>query len=299
MQTSGYIWYNGKLVDWDKASTHVLTHGLHYGSGVFEGIRFYSSENGPAIFKLKEHVDRLFYSAGVLAMEITYSKQEISDAIVATVKACKLKEGYIRPLVYYGCEVMGVNPTGSPVDVMVSCWAWGAYLASDMVDIKTSKYIRIHPDSTVCDAKICGHYINGILASIELRNTHYHEALFLDMNGNIAEGTSANFFIIKDRIMYTPELGTILAGITRATVIDFAKRQGIKVVEKNIKLEDAYAADEAFFTGTAVEVTPIKSIDDKVIGNGDLGPISKLCKESYYKMVRGEIAEYDSAITYA
>lgn len=298
MQKTDYIWYNGKLVEWDKATTHVLTHTLHYGGGAFEGIRFYKTANGPAIFKLKEHVDRLFYSANALAMEVPFTHQEVSDAIIETVRVNKLDQGYIRPLVYFGYGIMGVNPNGAPVDLIVACWPWGAYLPHDMVDIKTTKYIRVHPKSTIADAKLCGHYLNGILASIEIRGTHYHEALFLDADGKIAEGAGENFFIIKDGTMYTPSLGKILAGITRDTIMGIAKENNIKVIEKSLTLEDAYAADEAFFTGTAAEVTPIKSIDDKVIGSGKQGPVTTICKDTYHKIIRGEIEAYQSYLTY-
>ena len=298
MQTTDYIWYNGKLVEWDKATTHVLTHTLHYGGGAFEGIRFYKTDKGPAIFKLKEHVDRLFYSAKALAMDVPFSEQEIFDAIVETVRVNKLEQGYIRPLVYFGYGVMGVNPINAPVDLIIACWPWGAYLPHDMVDIRTTKYIRIHPKSTIADAKLCGHYLNGILASIEIRGTHYHEALFLDADGNIAEGAGENFFIIKDGVIYTPTLGKILAGITRKTIMGIAEENGIRVVERSLTLEDAYAADEAFFTGTAAEVTPIKSIDDNVIGSGQQGPVTTLCKDMYHKIVCGEISAYNQHLTY-
>lgn len=297
MQKTDYIWYSGKLVEWDQATTHVLTHTLHYGGGAFEGIRFYNTDKGPAIFKLAEHVERLYYSGDALAMDIPFTQEEICQAIIDTVRANKLKEGYIRPLVFFGYGAMGVNPVNAPVELIIACWPWGAYLPVEMVDIKTTKYIRVHPKSTIADAKLCGHYLNGILSLIEIRGTHYHEALFLDADGYIAEGAGENFFIVKDGVIYTPSLGKILAGITRNTIIELARSHQYEVIEKPITLEEAYQADEAFFTGTAVEVTPIKSIDDNEINAGKLGPVSALLKNTYHRIVRGQEPEYLDALT--
>lgn len=288
MQETEQIWFNGKLVPWNEAKVHVLTHSLHYGGGAFEGIRFYQTEKGPAIFRLKEHVERLLYSCQILHMTLPYSKEEISEAIIQVVKINGLKEGYIRPLAFYGYTKMGVNPVGNPVELIIACWPWGAYLPHASVDIKTSKYIRLHPDSTVIDAKLTGHYLNGILASLEIQNTHYHEVLFLDTHNFICEGAGENFFIVKDRTLYTPKPGTILAGITRSTIMELAHSLGLTVHEKNISLEEAYAADEAFFTGTAAEVTPIHSINDHVIGDGSIGPLTTQIKTAYMAMVQGK-----------
>ena len=262
MQTTELIWKNGELIPWAEATTHVLSHTLHYGGGAFEGIRFYATTQGPAIFRLNEHVERLLYSAEVLKMPMFYSKEEIILAIKELVRVNQLPSGYIRPLAYYGYGKMGVNPVGNPVELIIACWPWGAYLPHDSVDIKTSRFIRIHPDSTVVDAKLCGHYINSILASLELQGTHYHEALLLDSAGLITEGVGENFFMVKDGIIYTPKLGSILSGITRDTIIQLAHSLAITVVETDIPLDEACQADEAFFTGTAAEVTPIRSIND-------------------------------------
>ncbi len=300
MQTTDFIWHNGKMVPWDKAQVHVLTHGLHYGSGAFEGIRFYETAKGPAIFRLDEHIERWLYSCKALGMaeKLPYTFDELRAATIEVVKKNKLQHGYIRPLSYYGYGAMGVNPKNNPVEVMIACWPWGAYLPHDRVDIKTSSYIRIHPNSTVADAKICGHYVNGIMGSLELEGTEYHESLFLDFEGNIAEGAGENFFMMKDGVMYTPRLGNILAGITRATVIEVVRGMGIDLIETTITLKEAYAADEAFFTGTAAEVTPIRSIDGNVIGKDELGPISAQVKETYHAVIRGKVPEYDHYLTY-
>ncbi len=298
MQKTESIWYNGKLVPWDEAKIHVLTHGLHYGSGAFEGIRFYETSKGPAIFKLKEHVARLIFSASVLRMALPYTEEQITAAIIEVVRSNKVKEGYIRPILYYGYGKMGVNPTGCPVDLAIACWPWGAYLPHDAVDIKTSHYIRIHPDSTEVSAKLCGHYINSLLASVDLQGTHYHEALLLDSAGYISEGVGENFFMMKEGILYTPKLGTILPGITRATVIQLAKDWGLEVIEQDLLLTEAYAADEAFFTGTAVEITPIRSIDDKLIGKEQPGVISTKVKLAYSDIVRGKNPAYQKNLTY-
>lgn len=297
METTEFIWQNGGFVRWDDAKIHVLTHALHYGGGAFEGIRFYKTSKGPAIFRLREHIERLIYSMGVLQMESKYSVDALCEATIELVRRNKLEQGYIRPLAYYGYGVMGLNPRNAPVEVSIACWPWGAYLPHEMVDIKTSSYIRIHPRSTRADAKICGHYVNSILAVLELKGTKYHEALFLDSDGNIAEGPGENFFIVKGGKIYTPPLGTILAGITRQTVVDLARGMDLDVIEKRMKLEDAYASDEAFFTGTAAEVTPIRTIDDKVLGDGKLGPVTRKIRDTYLDVVYGRDDRHASYLT--
>lgn len=297
MQKTKSIWFNGELVPWDQANVHVLTHTLHYGGGAFEGIRFYNTDKGPAIFRLKDHIDRLLFSAKTLRMELPYSCEEICEAVQEVVRVNELPAGYIRPIAYFGYGKMGVNPIGSPPQLAIACWPWGAYLPHDAVDIKTSRFIRIHPASTQVEAKLCGHYLNGILAVLELQGTHYHEALFLDDDGFISEGAGENFFMLKDEIIYTPKLGTILAGITRSTVMEIAAKMGYKVVETNITLADAYQSDEAFFTGTAAEVTAIRSIDDKIIGNGAVGTVTATIKFAYLDIVHGKNTEYEKYLT--
>ncbi len=292
MQTTKTIWFNGDLIPWEDATVHVLTHTLHYGGGAFEGMRFYDSENGPAIFRLDDHIHRLLYSVKVLKMQLPWSHEVIVNAVKEVVRVNELKCGYIRPIAYYGYGKMGVNPVGSPPQLAIACWPWGAYLPHEAVDIKTSRYIRIHPQSTVVDAKLCGHYLNSILATLDLQGTHYHESLFLDEEGFISEGAGENFFMVKDEVLFTPQLGTILPGITRATILQRAKTLGYEVVEKNISLEEAYSCDEAFFTGTAAEVTPIRSIDDQILGNGAVGPATSAFKQDYLDIVHGKNPEY-------
>lgn len=300
MKETEIIWHNGKTIPWNNATVHVLSHTLHYGGGAFEGIRCYETSKGTAVFRLNEHVDRLIYSSKTLNIKLPYSKDQIIEAIKNVIKLNNLKEGYIRPIAFYGYGKMGVNPKGAPVEFYIACWPWGAYLPHDRVDIKTSQYIRIHPDSTIPDAKLCGHYLNGILASIELEDTDYHEALFLDSAGFVTEGVGENFFIVKDNNIYTPKLGGILAGITRDTILKLAQHLGYTIIEDNITLEKAYQADEAFFTGTAAEVTPIRSIDKHILGNyGEkIGPVTQKFKGAYADVVRGNNAEFFKYLTH-
>lgn len=298
MQTTETIWHNGKLVPWADAKIHVLTHTLHYGGGAFEGIRFYHTAKGPAIFRLNEHIDRLIYSTQALHMQLPYSKEQIIDAIKTVVRVNKLDAGYIRPIAFYGYGKMGVSPIGSPPELAIACWPWGAYLPHNSVDIKISSYIRIHPDSSVVDAKLCGHYVNSILASLELQGTHYHEALLLDSEGYITEGVGENFFMVKEGIIYTPKLGHILPGITRNTMFHLAKQLDRQIVEADLRPEQAYEADEAFFTGTAAEVTAIRSINDKRLGNQDIGEITAIIKKAYLDIVHGKDERFVEYLTY-
>jgi branched-chain amino acid aminotransferase len=299
MQTTQFIWHNGKLVPWNDAKVHVLTHTLHYGGGAFEGIRFYQTSQGSAIFRLPEHIDRLLFSASILKMNVPFSKEQLISAVRETVRINGLQEGYIRPLVYYGSGIMGVNPTGAPVELAIACWPWGAYLGHDMVDIKISKYVRIHPRSSVPEAKLCGHYVNSILVRLEIQGTHYHEGLLLDTEGNVAEGSGENFFIVKEGVLHTPKIGGILPGITRKTIMEIASKHNIKTIERDIKPDEVYTADEAFFTGTAAEVTPIRSIDDKVLGQGEkVGPITDKLRQAYLKVVQGKDDNFLKYLTF-
>jgi branched-chain amino acid aminotransferase len=298
MQETQYIWLDGKLVDWNKSTCHVLTHTLHYGSGVYEGIRVYKTSRGPAIFRLTEHVERLLFSAQSIKLNHGYSKDELAKAIIETVAANKLEEGYIRPLIFNGYGEMGVG-SKNPVSVMVACWPWPRYHESAVngLNVKTSSYIRIHPRSTIVEAKICGHYTNGILALQELEGTHYHEALMLDVDGFVSECSSANVFMVKDNIIYTPQLGTILPGITRDFVIKLATDYGYQVIENMFKPEAIKTADEAFFTGTAVETTLIRSLDDTIIGIEGSNPVFQYIKAGFAAVVRGETERYHNYLT--
>ncbi|MBU1089751.1 branched-chain amino acid transaminase [Patescibacteria group bacterium] len=296
-QTTEKIWMNGRMVDWQHANVHVLSHALHYGSGVFEGIRFYETSHGPAIFRLKEHIARLFYSAEALEMKIPFSRSEISAAICKTVRVNKIPSGYIRPLAFFDYGKMGLNPIGAPVSVAIACWPWGSYLGGKPIRVKTSKLIRLHPDSVVADAKVCGHYINSILASLEIKRAKFDEALFLDHRGFVAEGPGENIFFLKKGVLHTPKLGSILAGITRDSIIEIAKDFGICTREGNYRLKDLYSADELFFTGTAAEVQPIGSLDSKKIGGGKIGSLTKKLRETYLAATAGEIPKYKKWLT--
>ena len=289
---------DGEFVPWEDAKVHVLTHTLHYGAGAFEGVRAYETDKGPAIFRLTEHTERLFYSTKCIGMELPFSVQELDDATVELVRKNEVQHCYIRPLAFYGYGKMGLNPAGAPTHVIIACWPWGAYLPHEMVDLKVSSYIRIHPKSTIADAKIVGHYVNSILAVRELIGTNYHEALFLDLEGNIAEGPGENFFIVNGKEVTTPPLGTILAGITRETIMKLIVDLGYSVTERSISLDEALKAEEAFFTGTAAEVTPIRSIDDKVLGKGEVGELTAQLRDLYLDIVTGKSEKYSQFLTY-
>jgi len=296
-QITEKIWLNGKMTAWQNANVHVLSHALHYGSGVFEGIRFYETSKGPAIFRLKEHVARLFYSAKTLQMKIPHSRAKVSEAIHKTVQINKIPSGYIRPLAFFDYGKMGLNPVGAPVSLAIACWPWGSYLGGKPIRVKTSKLIRLHPKSVVADAKVCGHYVNSILASLEIQKTKFDEALFLDHKGFVAEGPGENIFFLKNGVLHTPKLGSILAGITRDTVVQIAKDLGVKTKEGNYKLRDFYAADEVFFTGTAAEVQPIASIDNKKIKDGKAGKFTTELRKTFLAAVAGEIPKYERWLT--
>ncbi|RMG40269.1 MAG: branched-chain amino acid transaminase [Candidatus Dadabacteria bacterium] len=298
MEPTEKIWFNGKFVNWQDATVHSLTHSLHYGGGVFEGIRFYNTERGPAVFRLRDHIKRLAYSAEALQVEIPYSIDDLCRATTELIAVNQISEGYIRPLVFFGYGRLGLNPQDLPVETLIACWAWGRYLPYEMVDVKVSKYRRISPDTTVADAKICGNYVNSILAVLEVRGTSYHEALFLDASGNIAEGPGENFFIVENRTVVTPPEGAILPGITRDTVMELARGEGLKVMEEKIPVERAQAADECFFTGTAAEVVPIRSIDDKTIGDGKPGEITRMLQVEYKKLVTGKLDSESNYLSY-
>jgi branched-chain amino acid aminotransferase len=298
MQETEYIWHKGSFVKWHEAQVHVLTHALHYGSAVFEGIRAYETPQGAAIFRLKEHIARLFYSASALRMMIPHTEEEVCQATIDLVAKNNLAACYIRPLAYYDYGVMGLNPRNAPTALSIACWPWGAYLPHDMVDLKTSSYIRIHPQSTKADAKISGHYVNSILSVLELQGTHYHESLLCDVDGNLMEGPGENLFLVSQGTLYTPALGGILAGITRDTIMTLAKDSGMTVVEKTLNHKDLFAADEAFYTGTAAEVTPIRSVDDRTIGGGTIGPVTQMIKQRYAELVRGQHDQYRSFLSY-
>jgi branched-chain amino acid aminotransferase len=278
-------------VPWREATTHVLTHSLHYGMGVFEGVRAYKTERGTAIFRLKEHTERLFRSAHIFQMQMPYSAEELNEAQKEVIRANNLESGYLRPLAFYGSEKMGVSPKGAKVHIIIAAWPWGAYLGEEGMQrgirIKTSSYTRHHVNITMVRAKASGNYMNSILANNEATTDGYDEALLLDPEGYACEGAGENIFIVKNGKLYTPDLTACLEGITRATVMQLAAEMGLEVIEKRITRDEVYCADEAFFTGTAAEVTPIRELDNRQIGPGHRGPITKALQEKYFDVVNG------------
>lgn len=297
----GYIWFDGKLVDWRDANTHVLTHTLHYGLGVFEGVRAYETSKGPAIFRLDDHTDRLFNSAKILGMKLPYSKAEINEAHKQVVRENKLKSCYFRPMAFYGSGKLGVAPPVDDVHVIVAAWPWGAYLGTDGLEkgirVKTSSFTRHHVNVTMCKAKANGNYMNSILANTEATRDGYEEALLLDVDGYVAEGSGENIFVIRKGKIYTPDLTSCLAGITRDTIFQLAAEFGYEVIEKRITRDEVYIADEAFFTGTAAEVTPIRELDGRPIGEGVRGPITAQLQAAYFAAVKGESAKHAGWLT--
>ncbi len=298
----GKIWIDGQLVDWRDAKVHVLTHTLHYGCGAFEGVRAYDTVDGPAVFRLQEHTDRLFNSAKILRMNIPFSKEEINAAQLEAVRANGLKSGYIRPLVWLGSEKMGVSPKGAAVHVMVAAWEWGAYLGEDGmkrgIRVKTSSYTRHHVNITMTQAKSVSNYTNSILANMEVTDDGYDEALLLDTAGFVSEGAGENIFIIKDGVIYTPDLSAgALNGITRNTIFHIAQDLGLNIVQKRITRDEVYICDEAFFTGTAAEVTPIRELDRIQIGAGSRGPITEKIQAAFFDIVNGRNSKYSHWLT--
>ena len=297
----GFIWHDGKLVPWREATTHVLTHSLHYGLAVFEGLRAYKTDDGPAIFRLKEHTDRLFNSAHIYMMKIPYSKEALMEAHREVVRANKLESCYLRPIAFYGSEKMGVSPKGAQVHVSIAAWPWGAYLGEDGlangIRVKTSSYARHHVNVSMCRAKYSGTYANSILANMEATEHGYDEALLLDVDGFVAEGAGENLFVVKDGQIYEPEIASALVGITRASVIQLAKELGFEVKAKRLTRDDLYIADEAFFTGTAAEVTPIRELDGRVIGTGSRGPITQKIQSLFFDVVNGRSPFHKSWLT--
>ncbi len=297
----GFIWHDGKLVPWRDATTHVLTHSLHYGLAVFEGVRAYHTVKGTAIFRLKEHTDRLFNSAHIYRMAIPYDKETLMAAQREVVRANGLDSAYIRPIAFYGSEKMGVSPKGASVHVSIAAWPWGAYLGEEGMEqgirVKTSSYARHHVNVTMARAKFSATYANSILANMEATEGGYDEALLLDVDGFVAEGAGENVFIVKDGVIYEPEIASALVGITRATILTLAKDLGIPVVSKRLTRDDLYIADEAFFTGTAAEVTPIRELDNRTIGAGHRGPITTRLQSLYFDVVNGRVPAHADWLT--
>ncbi|QYZ68006.1 MAG: branched-chain amino acid aminotransferase [Gammaproteobacteria bacterium (ex Lamellibrachia satsuma)] len=287
----GVIWLDGEMVPWREAKIHVLTHTLHYGMGVFEGVRAYHAEQGTSIFRLQDHTDRLFNSAHILGMPMPFDRDTLNAAQRAVVRENNLDSAYLRPMCFYGCEGMGLRADNLKVHVMAAAWEWGAYLGDDGINkgirIRVSSFTRHHVNATMCRAKANGNYMNSMMALQEALHDGYDEALLLDANGFVMEGSGENIFIVRDGVIYTPDLTSALDGITRRTVMSLAQELDIPVVEKRITRDEVYIADEAFFTGTAAEVTPIREVDNRAIGSGSRGPITEKLQTMYFDQVHG------------
>ena len=298
----GLIWFNNKFVPWREATTHVLTHTLHYGLGVFEGVRAYETKKGPAIFRLDDHTKRLFNSAHIVGMKLPYDFATVNKAHLESVRKNNLKSGYIRPMAFYGSEEMGISAKALSTNMIVAAWSWGAYMGQEAlelgINVKTSSFSRHHINSTMCKAKANGNYMNSILAHQEATADGYDEALLLDTQGFVAEGTGENIFIVRNGQLITPSLTSALEGITRETVITIAKDLKIEVIERNITRDEVYSADEAFFTGTAAEVTPIKELDRRKIGKGKRGPMTREIQSIYFDTVKGVNNTYEEWLTF-
>ncbi|WP_019562766.1 MULTISPECIES: branched-chain amino acid transaminase [unclassified Thioalkalivibrio] len=298
----GVIWLDGQMVPWREAKTHVLTHTLHYGMGVFEGVRAYKTERGPAIFRLQDHTRRLFNSAKILGMTIPYAAEVLNDAQIASVRDNGLESAYLRPMCFLGSEGMGLRADNLLVHAMVAAWHWGSYLGDEGIEkgirIRTSSFSRHHVNVTMCKAKANGNYMNSMMALQEATRCGYDEAMLLDTEGYVAEGSGENIFIVRDGVLFTPDLTSALDGITRRTVIELAHEEGLDVIEKRITRDEVYIADEAFFTGTAAEVTPIREVDDRPIGSGTRGPITERLQSRYFDVVQGRDSRHEGWLTF-
>lgn len=296
------IWLDGAFVDWDDANVHIMTHTLHYGLGVFEGVRCYAGDKGSAVFRLEDHTARLFNSAKIVGVKIPFTEAEINQATLETIRVNNLKECYLRPLAFMGEEHRGLNCTGESFRVAIAAWPWGAYLGEEAlasgIDIKTSSFTRHHPNVTMTKAKVCGAYINSIMAKHEAAGDGYDEALMLDPSGYVAEGSGENIFIVRGGKLKTPPLTSILEGITRDSIITIAGEMGIEVVEQYFSRDEVYIADEAFFTGTAAELTPIRSLDKRVIGNNGIGPVTKRLQTAFFDIIRGKSDAHENWLSF-
>ena len=298
----GVIWFDGQMVPWRDAQVHVLTHTLHYGLGVFEGVRAYQTDRGTAIFRLADHTDRFFGSAHILGMKIPYDAKTLNDAQVAVVRENGLASAYLRPLAFYGSEGMGIRADMLQTHIAIATWEWGAYLGEEGLEkgirVRTSSFTRHHVNITMCRAKACGNYINSILALQEALSAGADEALMLDSSGYVMEGTGENIFVIRNGVVYTPDLTSALEGITRDTVIRLIAEAGLELIEKRITRDEVYVADEVFFTGTAAEVTPVRELDGRQIGNGRRGPVTEMLQARYFDCVQGRDSQHDDWLTF-
>ncbi len=302
LQATDKIWMNGAFVKWDDAKVHILTHSLHYGTGVFEGIRCYKTDAGSAIFRLQEHVNRLFDSAHILLMDIPFSRETVSSAIVETVRTNKLEACYIRPLVHIGYGAMGVFPKENPIEVSIAVWPWGSYLGEEGmkngIRVKISSFMRPNVNASMVRSKTTANYANSLLAKREALKDGYDEAILPDSEGYVAEGSGENIFIVRKGVIRTPPLTSVLEGITRETVMQLAAESGMRVVEERFTRDELYIADEAFFSGTAAEITPIREVDNRAIGTGKPGPITKELQSLFFEIVRGRDSRHADWLTY-
>ena len=303
LQATEKIWMNGMFVKWDDAKVHILTHSLHYGTAVFEGIRCYKTDAGPAVFRLQEHVNRLFDSAHILQMDIPFTREAVSEAILETIRVNKIDACYIRPLVYIGYGDMGVFPKENPVQLSIAVWPWGSYLGEEGIKngirVKISSFVRPHVNATMVRAKTSANYANSLLAKREALNDGYDEALLLDADGYVAEGSGENVFMVRKGLIKTPPLTSILEGITRDTIMQLAAERGMRLVEERITRDELYIADEAFFTGTAAEITPIREVGRRQIGNGRPGPVTLELQAAFFDIVQGRDGRHEDWLTHA
>jgi branched-chain amino acid aminotransferase len=302
LQATEKIWMNGIFVKWDDAKVHILTHSLHYATAVFEGIRCYKTDGGSAVFRLREHVDRLFDSAHIYQIEMPFTREAVSEAILETVRVNKIDACYIRPLVHIGYGAMGVFPKENPVQVSIAVWPWGSYLGEEGmkngIRVKISSYIRPHVNATMVRSKTTANYANGLLAKREALKDGYDEAMLLDTEGYVAEGSGENVFMVRKGVIKTPPLTSILEGITRETIMQLAAERGMRVVEERFTRDELYIADEAFFTGTAAEITPVREVDNRTIGMGKPGPVTKQLQAAFFDIVHGRDNKHEEWLTY-
>ncbi len=302
MEKAKYIWFNGELIPWDEGHVHLLTHTLHYGLGVFEGIRCYNTPKGPAIFRNKEHIERLFNSAHIVRMKVPFTREELRKGMFQCIQANDLKECYVRPIIFYGVGAMGLNPLNNPVDVAIICWPWGAYLGEEGlkkgIRCKISSFTRHHVNIAMTKAKVCGNYVNSQLAKMEALEDGYDEALMLDVDGTVTEGSGENLFIVRKGVIKTPPVIGVLEGITRESIIELAQDRNYPLREERISRDELYISDEAFLCGTAAEVTPIREVDRRTIGAGQPGPITRHLQEAFFKAARGEDPRYEKWLDY-
>ena len=303
VQKADLIWMDGDLVAWDEAKVHVLTHTLHYGLGAFEGIRCYKCGDGrSAVFRLREHIERLWQSTRILSIDSPYDVDRMMEACIETVRANRLEQCYIRPLIYVGAGEMGLAATTNPIHMSIAVWPWGSYLGEDGLNngirVRTSSFQRFHPNTLMTKSKAVGHYVNSILASLEARSAGYDESLMLDVDGYAAEGCGENLFIVRGGRVKTPPVATVLEGITRSSAIDLLRDRGVEVAEERFTRDEVYIADEAFLTGTAAEITPVSSLDDRSIADGKPGEVTKLLQQDYFAAIKGELEAYSHWLTY-